>query len=101
MIVSHRIYTQPIDWRNDMKLLFDILAFPLMGPVKGISWIAEKIYEQADKELYSEDDIQSKLLELELRFDIGEIDEKEYIDLEEILLKRLRIARNRKTPKSG
>ncbi len=84
-----------------MKLLFDILAFPLMGPVKGISWIAEKIYEQADKELYSEDDIQSKLLELELRFDIGEIDEKEYIDLEEILLKRLRIARNRKTPKSG
>jgi hypothetical protein len=101
MIVSHRIYTQPIDWMNDMKLLFDILAFPLMGPVKGISWIAEKIYEQADKELYSEDDIQSKLLELELRFDIGEIDEKEYIDLEEILLKRLRIARNRKTPKSG
>jgi len=83
-----------------MGILFDILAFPLMGPVKGITWIAEKIGEQADKEFYSEDAIRGKLLELELRFDMGEIAENDYNELEETLLKRLRIARERQVPES-
>jgi len=81
-----------------MGLLFDILAFPLMGPIKGISWIAEKIVEQADNELYSEDSIRGKLLELELRFDMGEINEVDYNALEDTLLKLLRIARERQAP---
>ena len=83
-----------------MGILFDILAFPLMGPIKGITWIAEKIGEQADKEFYSEDAIRGKLLELELRFDMGEIAENDYNELEETLLKRLRIARERQAPES-
>jgi len=83
-----------------MGILFDILAFPLMGPIKGISWIATKISEQAEKELYSEDAIRGKLLELELRFDMGEIAEKDYNDMEETLLNRLRIARERQAPES-
>ena len=83
-----------------MGLLFDILAFPLMGPIKGVTWIAEKIVEQADKELYSEDAIRGKLLELELRFDMGEIAEKDYNEQEETLLKLLRIARERQAPES-
>ena len=84
-----------------MGLLFDILAFPLMGPIKGVTWIAEKIVEQADKELYSEDAIRGKLLELELRFDMGEIAEKDYNEGEEILLRLLKIARERQAPDSN
>ena len=83
-----------------MGLLFDILAFPLMGPIKGISWIAEKIAEQADNELYSEDAIRGKLLELELRFDMGEISEEDYTAVEENLLKLLRTARERQEPEA-
>ena len=83
-----------------MGLLFDILVFPLMGPIKGVTWIAKKIVEQADKELYSEDAIRGKLLELELRFDMGEIAEKDYNEQEETLLKRLRIARESQAPES-
>ncbi len=83
-----------------MGLLFDILAFPLMGPIKGVTWIAEKLVEQADKELYSEDAIRGKLLELELRFDMGEIAEKDYNEQEETLLSMLRIARERQAPES-
>lgn len=83
-----------------MGLLFDILAFPLMGPIKGVTWIANKIVEQVDKELYSEDAIRGKLLELELRFDMGEIAEKDYNEQEETLLKRLRIARECQAPES-
>ena len=83
-----------------MGLLFDILAFPLMGPIKGISWIAEKIVEQADKELYSEDAIRGKLLEMELHFDLGEISEEDYNAMEETLLKMLKVARERQEPES-
>ncbi len=83
-----------------MGILFDIVAFPLMGPIKGVTWIAQKMVEQAEKELYSVDAIRGKLLELELRFDMGEIPEKEYEALEETLLGLLRTARERQAHES-
>jgi hypothetical protein len=75
--------------------LIDLLTFPFMGPVKGVVWIAEKITEQADKELYSEEAVRGKLVELELRYDLGEISEEEYLEGEESLLRLLRAARER------
>lgn len=78
-----------------MGWLIDLLTFPLMGPVKGVVWIAEKIAEQADKELYSEEAVRGKLVELELRYDLGEISEEEYLEGEESLLRLLRAARER------
>jgi hypothetical protein len=75
--------------------LIDLLTFPLMGPVKGVVWIAEKLAEQADKELYSEEAVRGKLVELELRYDLGEISEEEYLEGEESLLRLLRAARER------
>ena len=83
-----------------MGILFDILAFPLMGPIKGVTWIAEKMVEQAEKELYSVDAIRGKLLELELKFDLGEISEKDYEALEETLLGLLKTARERQAQAS-
>lgn len=80
-----------------MGLLFDLLTFPLMGPVKGVAWIAGKIAEQAEKELYSEEAIRGKLMELELRYDLGEISEDDFLETEEALLQLLRIARERLT----
>jgi len=76
-------------------LLIKLLAFPVMGPVKGLVWIAEKIAEQAENELYDPDKVRGKLIELELRLDLGEITEEEYLQGEEILLDRLRIIRER------
>ena len=76
-----------------MGFLFDL---PVTGPLKGFLWLAEKISEQADNELYSEEKIRGQLMELELRFDLDEISEEEYLLAEEELLDRLRIARERK-----
>ncbi len=81
--------------------LLDLLAFPLLGPIKGVTWIAEKIVEQADKELYSEDAVRGKLLELELHYDLGEIEEKEFLEIEETLLGLLREARDRQAAEQG
>ncbi len=76
-----------------MGFLIDLLTLPVMGPIKGVVWIAEKVAEQADRELYDEEAVRGQLMELELRYDLGEISEEEYLEAEEALLERLRIVR--------
>jgi len=73
-----------------MGSLLDLLTLPVSGPIKGVLWVARKVAEQAEKEFYDEDAVRGKLLELELRYDLGEIDEEEYEALEEALMERLR-----------
>lgn len=82
-----------------MGFLIDLLTFPVMGPIKGVIWIAEKVTEQAEKELYDEDAVRGQLMEFELRYDLGEISEQEYLEAEEVLLERLRIIRERQAAK--
>ena len=73
-----------------MGLLMDLIALPVTGPIKGVMWIAQKLVEQAEKELYDSGAIRAQLMELELRYDLGEISEEEYLTAEEELLVRLR-----------
>jgi hypothetical protein len=83
-----------------MGFLMDLLTFPVLGPIKGVIWIAEKVNEQAEKELYDEDAVRGQLMELELRYDLGEISEEEYMAAEEALLERLRVIRERQAASS-
>lgn len=78
-----------------MGFLTDLLTFPVLGPIKSVVWVAEKVAEQAEKELYDEDAVRGQLMELELRYDLGEIGEEEYLEAEETLLERLRVIRER------
>jgi len=78
-----------------MGFLIDLLTFPVMGPIKGVVWIAEKVAEQADMEMYDEDKVRGQLMELELRYDLEEISEEEYLAAEEALLEQLRVIRER------
>ena len=82
-----------------MGFLTNLLTLPVMGPIKGVVWIAEKVNEQVEKELYDEDAVRGKLMELELRLDLGEISEEEYTEAEEVLLERIRIIRERQASK--
>jgi len=79
-----------------MVFLFDVLTFPVLGPIRGVIWVAEKIVEEANKELYDEDAVQGRLMELELRYDLGEISEEEYEEAEKVLLERLNAIREYK-----
>ncbi|MCJ7620595.1 MAG: gas vesicle protein GvpG [Anaerolineae bacterium] len=83
-----------------MGFLTNLLTFPVLGPVKGVMWVAEKLSEQAEKELYDKDKLRGYLMELELRYDLGEIEEEEYLAAEEILLERLKVAREHQTASS-
>ena len=79
-----------------MGFLLKLLALPVTGPVNGLVWVAEKLSEQAEKELYDEDKVRSQLMELEFRNDLGEINEEEYAQAEQELLDRLKVIRERK-----
>jgi len=83
-----------------MGFLTNLLTFPVTGPIKGIIWIAEKVAEQAESELYNEEKVRGQLMELELRYDLGEISEEEYLEAEKALLERLKMIRERQAAES-
>jgi hypothetical protein len=75
-----------------MGLISEILLIPL-APVRGTVWLAEKLQEQAERELYDEKRIHEELLELEALRESGELDEEEATRAENVLLDRLVAAR--------
>ena len=79
-----------------MGLFTGLLTFPL-APVRGVAWIAEQLAEEADRQLYDEDVIRRELLQLELEFDDGKIDEEERLEREQALLERLAVTQARRS----
>jgi Gas vesicle protein G len=73
-------------------LITGLLTLPL-APVRGTIWLAERIQEQAEQELYDENAIRSQLMEIEAARQAGEIDEEEATLAEDALVERLIAAR--------
>lgn len=71
-----------------MGLLTGLLTLPL-APVRGAAWLAGRLEEQAEAELYDESAIRAGLLELEELRDRGELDETELTQAEDALVQRL------------
>jgi len=59
-----------------MGLFTGLITLPL-APVRGVAWIAEQVMEELERELYDEDSILREMLQLELDFYDGLIDEEE------------------------
>jgi chorismate mutase len=76
-----------------MGLFTALLTLPL-APVRGTVWIAEKIQEQAELELYDESTIQQQLAELAAARENGTYDEDEIERAEDMLIERLLELRN-------
>jgi Gas vesicle protein G len=71
-----------------MGLITGLLTLPL-APVRGTVWLAERIQEQAENELYDESAIRAGLLELEEARQSGEVSDEEIDAAEDALLERL------------
>lgn len=77
-----------------MGLFTGLLTLPI-APVRGVTWVAEKVTDEADRQLYDEDQIRAELLQLELDAEDGNIDEEERQRTEDDLFQRLAIAQAR------
>jgi hypothetical protein len=73
-------------------LITGLLTLPL-APVRGTVWLAERIQEQAEAELYDEDVIRAQLMDIDAAREAGEISDEEATQAEDQLLERLIAAR--------
>jgi hypothetical protein len=69
-------------------LLTGLLTLPL-APVRGTVWIAERLIEEAERELGDENAVRRRLAELEVRHEFGEISDEELAVEQDALLAQL------------
>jgi hypothetical protein len=76
-----------------MGLLTHVLFWPVTGPVAGIRWTLGKVQRVVEDELVDDTSIKQDLMELNMRAEIGEITDAEYLAEEAQLMQRLRDVR--------
>jgi Gas vesicle protein G len=64
----------------------------LFAPVTSLTWIAEQIQERVETEMDESENLQKRLLALQLAFDMGDIPEDEFEQQEEALLLSIQAA---------
>lgn len=79
-----------------MGLVTGLLTLPL-APVRGIGWVAQRVADVGEQELYDPDRIHSELQELVASLEDGEIDNEEFDAREDELLDLLEEAKRRST----
>jgi len=71
-----------------MGLITGLLTLPL-APVRGTVWIAERLLEEAERQLNDPVAIERQLTEAEAAHERGELTDDELADIEDELLRRL------------
>src|SRR5687767_6137231 len=77
-------------------ILDDILLLPFTGPIAGFKWVMNTIQKMADEELMNDQPWKERLIELQMRLELGEISEEEYVQEEAVVFQALRDIRARK-----
>jgi hypothetical protein len=77
-----------------MGFLTGLVLLPL-APLRGTIWLAEKLTEVAERELDDEATVRRLLVEAEIAFESGELTEQDYELIEDELLERLEVARQK------
>jgi hypothetical protein len=76
-----------------MGLLTNILLSPFLGPIWGTKWTLDKVDRVVREELTDDTAIKEDLMALQLKLEMGEIDDDEYVRREAEIMKRLREVR--------
>ncbi len=79
-----------------MFLLDDILLLPIKAPVAAFNWILTQIQTMANEELLNDQPWKERLIELQMRLELGELTEEEYAVEESRVFQALRDIRARK-----
>jgi hypothetical protein len=77
-----------------MGLLTKLLFFPVAGPVAGIRWSLGKVQAVVEEELTDDAPVKQELMELQLKLELGDITDAEYVEREAALMVRLREVRD-------
>ena len=70
----------------------------LTAPLDGLVWIAEQIEERATEELEQQENLQKRLTTLQLKFDLGDISEEDFVAQEQEILEAMEVELNEQNP---
>jgi len=76
-----------------MGLLTNILLAPFLGPVWGTRFTLDKIDRAVREQLTDDTPIKEDLMALQLKLEMGEIDDDQYVQQEAEIMQRLREVR--------
>src|SRR4051812_36953256 len=76
-----------------MGILKHVLFWPVTGPVAGIKWSLGKAMGVVEEELTDDAPVKQEFMELQMKLEIGEIDDDEYVAREAQIMARLRDVR--------
>ncbi len=77
-----------------MGLLKHLLFWPVTGPQFLVEFSLGKVQDTAREQLVDDQAVKEDLLALQMRLELGEIDDAEYGALEAVLMRRLRDVRH-------
>lgn len=83
-----------------MGLITGLLGLPV-APLRGTIWVAEQVLQQAEEEFYDPARIKAQLEDVDKARAAGELSEDEATALEDELVERLLVSRNRPAPREG
>ncbi len=84
-----------------MGFLFELLTLPALGGPRLVQWLATILDPEAEQEFLDEGGVRGQLLELQARYEAGELGEDEYEEEESALLERLNAIRELKAQRGG
>ena len=83
-----------------MGFVTGLLTLPVLGAPRIVHWMSKQTIEEAEKEYLDEGLVRGELLDLQQRYDAGEVEEEEYDRQEKALLERLNVIREFKARQS-
>ena len=72
-----------------MAIIGSLLTLPALGPPKLIRWLAQLLIEEAERQMNDPSAIRAQLIELQQRYEAGEISDSDFENMEEALFNRL------------
>ena len=79
-----------------LKTVVKVLDFPAVAPYKSAQWLLGEIHGEVEAEQLDEDRVMEQLMELQLRYEMEEIEKEDFEAQEKELMERLNAIRERK-----
>ena len=74
---------------------------PIKLPLKGVLWIGKHIRDVCESELFDKSKVNELLLDLQMQYEMGQIEEAEFEKKESELLERMEIIRKHEEENTG
>jgi hypothetical protein len=76
-----------------MGILKHVLFWPVTGPVGATRWSLNQVMKIVEEELTDDTTVKQDFMALQMKLELGEIDDAEYVEQEAIIMARLREVR--------